>query len=200
MKKSFFLLIALFFVVSCSGPKLNLQHTPLSINSIIQGKIIIGDIKNLREKARGSNSFENLGVLRVGSTGIPVPQFTTQGRGLDLIIKSLLNDALLHSGYHVQMMAENTKIPVLETDIIDYWVDGFVGFAVMSKLRLRLLSSEKRSILLEKDFTEQTAFSIGDPLASYEEEYNKHLDEILKKIVEFFKSEEFNKSYKLSLT
>lgn len=195
IKKALPLLIILL-LVGCF-PQIKLEHTsPPMKETLGKGKIVVGTINNLRKSGYGQDNFELLGVLRSG-VGVPFSYYTEKGYGINIALNNLLKDVLSHSGYDVSASDSEGKMPILEADVITFWGDGYLGYQLASEIKLRLLSSDKRTVLLEKILKNEHEVSYVTS-SRIAEAFPIFIDEIFKNSVDFIKSEEFNKAYKRS--
>jgi len=117
---------------------------------------------------------------------------------VNVALNKLLKDALFVSGYEIQAAGSGGNMGILDADVLTFWCDGHTGYHIASKIKLKLFSFDKRSVLLEKELKNERELVFMGGTSVFDSAYQILMNEIFKDSVDFFRSEEFKKALERS--
>lgn len=175
----------------------NYHYTKLPKSDNIIGKIKLNKIKNLRISDSTDDILVKdtnfIGNLR-GPAGKPFPILTYKHKELDVLFKDLIKNSLNYSGYEVLDMNSKESVPILNVDILDFYLDGYIGYGIFSKLDITLKHPDKQIILFRDTIEIEIGFALFDTYGPMFNAINFLFDEISFRTAFLFQNKQFRNS------
>ena len=169
---------------------LNYDKLPQGENN--NGKIFIGEIKNIRKSvdndAKQDEKYKNPNYLGSGL-------ITYKEKSIDAVLKDILTNVLSYSGYDVATSNPDGSAPVLyaEIDKFDLW--GYMGYVITVNFNVILLSSDQKTELFRKNINANIGFGVFDSLSPLFNRFQIVLDEVLFRSLILIESNQFVTAY-----
>ncbi len=121
---------------------------------------------------------------------------THQNNSIDKIFSKIIGNSLEFNGYNVLDKKPDGTAPILEVEITDFYLDGFIGYGIFIDYNLILKSDDGKKELLKGSFKTEIGYSLY--FAGYEQMYNAIqliLAEVLFESILFIATDKFSNSY-----
>jgi hypothetical protein len=157
--------------------------------------IVLGNIIDSRTKRIFGNERNYFGVLRNGY-GIPIVAcYSTIEQSIDTLITDLLKDALKINGYNLIFDDRNKKNPIMDIEVIDFFMDGYMGMNLKIELNIKMYSSDRSKMLFKKNFKYNYTYLLDDH-ASIKIALCQFLNTIYFNLINLFKLSFFEQAVK----
>ncbi|MCK9463182.1 MAG: YajG family lipoprotein [Proteobacteria bacterium] len=174
------LLIAVLVLstAGCGGP-LMLKHSPLTASAQAATPVALV-IKDARAQEFGGGNDLAIGRLRnLGGASKPF----NAGNSVTGAFKALFTDALAAGGFQV---VDGSPVQI-EVDISTFFMDGYVGYKIDSKIDVRVVSGG--AVVHQAPIAEVVAFTYNVP-GDLPEAFDQMMDKIAQDAVAIFNSAE----------
>lgn len=185
-KNSLLTFIVIIFCILLSGcMTIPLKHNELKKSKSYKNSLSLS-IKNKRQKKEGKDDILFLGNLR---NAFGMPYAFESDKSIEDAFYNLFKNALEHTGYRIR----GKRKKKIRIDILKFYCDGYVGYLLETKIRIRIYSGKK--IIFSEIISKKHEFAYmirADLLDAYDHVMNY----IAKKAVKIFKSSNFKKAAK----
>ena len=187
MIRNLFLLAAVLFITACV-PSINLKSNELPQSKNLNAMVVVGEIKDLRDKSEGGGDFSKFGKLR-GGFGNPVSIKAAKGKELDTSLRAAVGAALMNTGYRNVSATEKNAPLRLETQVLSFWCDGYVGYKVNAVVLVRLVNNKTGALVAEKKITASRGFALVMGYGPMHSAFNDVLNQVVSELVDFLKTD-----------
>lgn len=141
-----FLMINSYISLSSKEIKTDLNFASLKTNEQAGSKIILRNINNKRPKNEGFEDLNLVGMIR-DAYGIPTP--IKSETSIAFLFKSLITEALNYSGFEILSGEVDANTPILDVDIDNFIIDGYMIYSLNISIKIKLYSSQENRLLSE---------------------------------------------------
>jgi hypothetical protein len=184
-------LILVMTFLSCSNAlQLTYQKPPTA--GAMKGPLYL-KVDDARPADKGGDKPLTVGIVRSGF-GIPYDIMAASHREPAIVAKEMISECLMSAGYQV---VSDPSVPHMSAQLTSFWSDGYVHNRIVMKMPLDLKKSADTAPAWTYDLDVNTGFTpMGAGFSQFNRGYNQMLNEAKDKLLEQFKSTEFEGQYR----
>ena len=151
-------------------------------------------IDDQRAPDRGGNDPLTVGIAR-NAYGMPFDIKASPNREPTKVTKELVSECLMAAGYKV--VDDTSKVPHLNAALKTFWSDGYQHSRMGMLMPLNLKKNEKTNPVWKYDLDVNVGFTWKSAgFSQFDKGFSEMLEEAKEKLLEQFKSQEFEKQYR----